>query len=42
LRKVETDVAALVPVVSVQLFSGLRKTGVEEAAAVLRRWLDPK
>jgi len=41
-RKVEEDVAALVSEVSVQLFSGLRKTGVEEAAAVLRQWLDPK
>ncbi|HXZ55438.1 MAG TPA: ribosome biogenesis GTP-binding protein YihA/YsxC [Burkholderiales bacterium] len=42
LRKVETDVAALLPEVSVQLFSSLRKTGLEEAAAVFRGWLEPK
>jgi len=29
-----------VPDVSVQLFSSLRKTGLEEAAAVFRKWLD--
>ena len=42
LRKVETDIAALSPEVSVQLFSSLRKTGVEEAEAALRRWLEQK
>jgi len=42
LRKVETDIAALSPEVSVQLFSSLRKMGVEEAEAALRRWLEPK
>ena len=42
LRKVETDIAALSPEVSVQLFSSLRKMGVEEAEAGLRRWLEPK
>jgi len=42
LRKVETDIAALSPGVSVQLFSSLRKMGVEEAEAALRRWLEPK
>ena len=42
LRKVETDIAALSPGVSVQLFSSLRKMGVEEAEAGLRRWLEPK
>ena len=39
LREVERDLAALLPVASVQLFSSLRKTGLEEAAAVFRRWL---
>ncbi|HTQ75077.1 MAG TPA: ribosome biogenesis GTP-binding protein YihA/YsxC [Burkholderiales bacterium] len=42
LRKVETDVAALLPEVSAQLFSSLSKTGLEEAVAVLRGWLEPK
>ena len=42
LRKVEADVAALLPQVSVQLFSSLRRTGLEEAAAVFRGWLEPK
>ena len=42
LRKLEIDVAALLPEVSVQLFSSLRKTGLEEAAMVLRGWLEPK
>ncbi|HKW38332.1 MAG TPA: ribosome biogenesis GTP-binding protein YihA/YsxC [Burkholderiales bacterium] len=42
LRQVEIDVAALLPGASVQLFSGLRKTGIEEAAAALRPWLEPK
>jgi GTP-binding protein len=39
LRQVESDVAALLPNVSVQLFSSLRKTGLEEAATVFRTWL---
>ena len=39
LRQVENEVAALLPVPSVQLFSSLRKTGFEEAASVFRRWL---
>ena len=39
LRQVEGEVAALLPVPSVQLFSSLRKTGFEEAASVFRRWL---
>src|SRR6266436_4920143 len=39
LRQVESDVAALPPVPSVQLFSSLRKTGFEEAATVFRKWL---
>jgi len=42
LRKVERELAALQPGISVQLFSSLRKTGIEEAAAVLRGWLEPK
>jgi GTP-binding protein len=42
LRKVAKDVAALSPEVSVQLFSSLRKVGVEEAEAALRRWFEPK
>jgi len=40
LRRVEVEAAALVPDVSVQLFSSLKKTGLEEAAAVFRGWLD--
>lgn len=39
LRQVERDIAALLPGTSVQLLSSLRKTGLEEAAAVLRGWL---
>jgi len=42
LRRVETEVAPLLPRISVQLFSSLRKTGVDEAGAVLRRWLELK
>ena len=42
LRRLETDVSALLPEISVQLFSSLRKTGVDEAGAVIRKWLDPK
>jgi GTP-binding protein len=40
LRQVGSEVAALVPGASVQLFSSLKKTGLEEAAAVLAAWLD--
>ena len=39
LRQVERDLAALLPEASVQLFSSLKKTGCEEAEAVVRRWL---
>jgi GTP-binding protein len=39
LRRVESEVAALAPGASVQLFSSPKKTGLEEAAAVLVRWL---
>jgi GTP-binding protein len=40
LRQVEGELAALVPGASVQLFSSLRRTGLEEAAAVLGAWFD--
>jgi len=39
LRQVVSDVAAFLPVPSVQLFSSLKKTGIEEAATVFRGWL---
>src|SRR4029077_10520186 len=39
LRRVENEVAALAPGASVQLFSSPKKTGLEEASAVLVRWL---
>jgi GTP-binding protein len=39
LQRVEREVAALVPGASVQLFSSPKKTGLEEAAAVLAGWL---
>lgn len=39
LRKVKADMAELGCPVSVQLFSSLKRTGVAEAASVLRRWL---
>jgi GTP-binding protein len=42
LRRLETEVDALLPEISVQLFSSLEKTGVDEAGGVLRRWLEPK
>lgn len=42
LRRVEAEVASLLPQISVQLFSSLRKTGVDEAEGVLRKWLEPK
>src|SRR5205809_6227494 len=40
LRRVEAEVAALAPNTSVQLFSSLKKSGLEQAAAVLLGWLD--
>jgi len=39
LRKVDREVSALAPNFSVQLFSSLRKSGLEEAAATFRSWL---
>jgi GTP-binding protein len=39
LRAVKADLADLGCPVSVQLFSSLKRTGVAEAAAVLKRWL---
>jgi GTP-binding protein len=40
LRSVEAEIAALAPDISVQLFSSLKKSGLEQAAAVFRGWLD--
>jgi GTP-binding protein len=40
LRRVEGEIAALGQNISVQLFSSLKKSGLEEAAAVLETWLD--
>ena len=40
LRRVEGEIAALGPNISVQLFSSLKNSGLEEAAAVLGTWLD--
>jgi len=40
LRRVEAEVAALAPNISVQLFSSFKKSGLEQAAAVFRAWLD--
>jgi GTP-binding protein len=42
LREVESQLAGLQPNASAQLFSSLRKTGIEEAAAVFRGWLSEK
>jgi GTP-binding protein len=39
LREAERELAGLLPNASVQLFSSLRKTGIEEAAPVFRGWL---
>jgi GTP-binding protein len=39
LRRIQVEAATLFPEASVQLFSSLRKTGLEEAAAVFRSWL---
>jgi GTP-binding protein len=41
LRKVERDIAALTPNASVQLFSSLKKSGIDQATAVFQKWLDP-
>jgi len=41
LRRVQSELAELVPGTSVQLFSSLKKTGLDEAAAVLLAWLAP-
>ncbi|HLQ01763.1 MAG TPA: ribosome biogenesis GTP-binding protein YihA/YsxC [Burkholderiales bacterium] len=40
LRRVEGEIAALGPNISVQLFSSLKNSGLEEAAAVFGTWLD--
>jgi len=39
LRRVEGEIAAFAPNTSVQLFSSLKKSGLEQAAAVLLGWL---
>jgi GTP-binding protein len=40
LRRVEGEIGAFAPNASVQLFSSLKKSGLEEAQAVLLQWLD--
>jgi len=40
LRRVEEEIGAFAPNTSVQLFSSLRKFGLDQAAAVFRGWLD--
>jgi GTP-binding protein len=40
LRRVAAEVAALAPNTSVQLFSSLKKAGLEQAGAVFQGWLD--
>lgn len=40
LRQVEGEIAALAPNFSVQLFSSLKKSGLEEAERVFRGWLE--
>ena len=40
LRRVEGEIGALAPNTSVQLFSSLRKFGLDQAAAVFLGWLD--
>jgi GTP-binding protein len=44
LRGVDREISAFAPNFSVQLFSSLRKSGLEEAAATFRNWLtrEPK
>jgi GTP-binding protein len=39
LRRVEGEIAAFAPNFSVQLFSSLKKSGLEDAERVFRRWL---
>ena len=40
LRRVEGEIGAFAPNASVQLFSSLKKSGLEEAQAVLLQWLN--
>ena len=40
LRRVEGEIEALAPDASVQLFSSLKKSGLDQAGAVFRGWLD--
>src|SRR5881296_880862 len=42
LRRVEAELAALAPHASVQLFSSPMKSGLEQAGAVFREWLDTR
>jgi GTP-binding protein len=42
LREVRRKLASLAPESSVQLFSSLKKSGLDEAEAVFRDWLDAK
>jgi len=42
LRRVEGEIGALAPNTSVQLFSSLKKFGLDQAAAVFRGWLDTR
>jgi GTP-binding protein len=42
LREVRLELASLAPNYSVQLFSSLAKSGIEEAEAVLGQWLEAK
>ena len=41
LRDVRRELATLAPNFSAQLFSSLKKTGVEDARTVLEKWLEP-
>jgi len=42
LREVRLELASLAPNYSVQLFSSLKKSGIEEAESVLGQWLEKK
>jgi len=42
LRRVEGEIGTFAPNTSVQLFSSLRKFGLDQAAAVFRGWLDSR
>ena len=42
LREVRLELASIAPNYSVQLFSSLKKSGIEEAEAVLGQWLETK